>query len=373
MNTDSIAPGLILLALGLGSMITWILIVIRWWSGTGSIVPPRNLAMTPTPISWGVLLITVGYTLLHLASAIASSMPSPVRNPENIDQQLNPAQSEVRKDQPTSYSDPTSPSETNGKIRNQHRLKRNLVFGSLERGGFYLFLLLLLIAHTTRWVRSDRRTNLDQLSEESFEGNKSQDVRSAEFDSDNSVSIDMQNASFSNCAGGESVAADSEFSSSVPSSVTEIETESSISTNQTTQKSTSRSKAISLLGLDFSDFKRDCYYGLGGFLASLLPVYLCQFFLTYRGWSGEDDRHGILKLMLQNPSLDIVLLFFVLAVVLAPLSEELIFRVILQGTAHRYFSTAFSICSVSLLFSFVHGWPNAVPLFSPGPDSGISL
>jgi membrane protease YdiL (CAAX protease family) len=83
------------------------------------------------------------------------------------------------------------------------------------------------------------------------------------------------------------------------------------------------------LGFDFSHIGSDLVLGVGTFLATILPVTLIQAFL-------EDTKirpydHPLITALKQHPNLWMFAVVGVSAVIVAPLVEELLFRVLIQG------------------------------------------
>ncbi|MEO1999955.1 MAG: CPBP family intramembrane glutamic endopeptidase, partial [Planctomycetaceae bacterium] len=108
------------------------------------------------------------------------------------------------------------------------------------------------------------------------------------------------------------------------------------------------------------DWCREIRHGLIGFLASCLPV-----FLTLWGTNrlrSEDTQHSYLKLITDAPDASVMVWIVLAAVVMAPLVEELIFRVVLQTALSEWIGTGQAICGVALLFAAIHGWPDVLPL-----------
>ncbi|MEX0715545.1 MAG: CPBP family intramembrane glutamic endopeptidase [Planctomycetaceae bacterium] len=121
--------------------------------------------------------------------------------------------------------------------------------------------------------------------------------------------------------------------------------------------------ALASYGIHLRDWPRNMRAGGLGFLASLLPVYAIQFALAQTGLRTEDDANPILKLLAENSVPEVVFWIGLSAVVSAPLAEELIYRVILQGWLAGRMAPAAAIVASSALFSMAHGWPNLLPLF----------
>ena len=66
---------------------------------------------------------------------------------------------------------------------------------------------------------------------------------------------------------------------------------------------------------------------------------------------------------LEQQSIPLVALMSASAVIMAPIEEELLYRVIFQGTLQRHVSPLGSILISSVIFSSVHGFPDAFGLF----------
>ena len=105
--------------------------------------------------------------------------------------------------------------------------------------------------------------------------------------------------------------------------------------------------------------------GALGFLASLLPVFGVNLIVGWLGWHAPESRHPLLK-MLENDNYSLVRAgIFVSAAILAPLAEELMYRVALQTELERYLSGGTALVVTAGLFAGVHslgGRPDALPL-----------
>lgn len=82
------------------------------------------------------------------------------------------------------------------------------------------------------------------------------------------------------------------------------------------------------LGFRARDFVRDVRIGGGAFLLLAPPMYALQFVLTKLWFESE---HPVQTMLLDNPSAAVLLTAVFTAVVVAPLTEEMFFRVIFQG------------------------------------------
>jgi membrane protease YdiL (CAAX protease family) len=75
----------------------------------------------------------------------------------------------------------------------------------------------------------------------------------------------------------------------------------------------------------------------------------------------------------QSSTLEQRILIIVLAVSLAPLAEEFIFRFFMYGVMRRYFGRVLGIVASALLFAAVHAhWPSFAPLFVLGSCFAIA-
>jgi membrane protease YdiL (CAAX protease family) len=86
------------------------------------------------------------------------------------------------------------------------------------------------------------------------------------------------------------------------------------------------------LGCDGSHLRADLRLGFLGFLAAVLPVYGLQWLVSQ--WF-EPSEHPLVKLIKDQPNVGLLALASFSAVVVAPVSEELLFRVVLQGWLER--------------------------------------
>jgi len=83
------------------------------------------------------------------------------------------------------------------------------------------------------------------------------------------------------------------------------------------------------LGLDFSHWRRDLTGGLLLFLAAVVPVFGVQLFFTQFFEMPSD--HPLLKLTREHSAIPVLVLATFAAVLVAPLFEEFLFRLLLQG------------------------------------------
>jgi len=101
--------------------------------------------------------------------------------------------------------------------------------------------------------------------------------------------------------------------------------------------------------------------GFVGFLLALIPVVILLF--VTRGLRSEETIHPLFILLKAHPQFSTVIWIFISAVVVAPLIEELVYRVIFQSWLEEVLPPFAAILTSSLVFSFVHGFPDCIPLF----------
>lgn len=114
-------------------------------------------------------------------------------------------------------------------------------------------------------------------------------------------------------------------------------------------------------GITLRDAPRQLRDGLFAFLAALIPVFLML--IATLPFRSEESQHVLLRLLQSDRSGEALFWISILAVVLAPLAEELMFRVILQGAGTRLLGEKLAIPIVAAAFSVVHGWPDMLPIF----------
>jgi hypothetical protein len=116
-------------------------------------------------------------------------------------------------------------------------------------------------------------------------------------------------------------------------------------------------------GLPPQNWREDLYdlwAGIWGFIACLAPVFLAA--LAVQNWR-EDHPHELLRFLKTRPDLEAVAWAGLSAVILAPLSEEMIFRVVLQGTLENYMRAEWAIVIVALAFATMHQGVDRIPIF----------
>ena len=122
-------------------------------------------------------------------------------------------------------------------------------------------------------------------------------------------------------------------------------------------------RRLSDFGIDLQAGGRELTYGTLGFLASVLPVTAVLAGLQFGGALTPESQHSFLRLLQQDSGCVAIAWIVFAVVVLAPLTEELLFRVILQGWLESYLPAGWAVVIAAACFSAVHGWPNALPIF----------
>ena len=102
--------------------------------------------------------------------------------------------------------------------------------------------------------------------------------------------------------------------------------------------------------------------GFTGFIASVLPVVICML-ATF--WMREDsaNEHAYLQAIKAEGSFELLFWVCLSAVVVAPIFEELIYRVVLQTWLEHIVPPRQALIIVAAIFATIHRLPDAIPLF----------
>lgn len=112
-----------------------------------------------------------------------------------------------------------------------------------------------------------------------------------------------------------------------------------------------------LIGLHLENTKSQCFLGIMGFTLSILPVALLV--AAVAPFKKPEQLHGMLQLLQNDPSAELVTWIIVSAVIAAPLSEELLYRVLFQqGLIVAGYSPRLVIPGVAIFFCLNHANPN---------------
>lgn len=119
------------------------------------------------------------------------------------------------------------------------------------------------------------------------------------------------------------------------------------------------------LGISRDRWLGDLAVGGLGFLAAWGPVMLINFAIGRLGWRSEGAEHPFLLILKGSQGIEAAIWIAIAVVILAPLAEELLYRVIVQGWLESQISPRVALLFVAILFSAVHssdGRPDALPL-----------
>ena len=102
-------------------------------------------------------------------------------------------------------------------------------------------------------------------------------------------------------------------------------------------------------------------------LFAATPLILLAEALTQNAFGSGSSKQEIVDLFNSSHTIEQRVMIIVLAVVVAPISEEFIFRFFIYGVVRRYFGIAAGLVFNSLLFAAAHAHlPSAAPLFVLG-------
>lgn len=120
-------------------------------------------------------------------------------------------------------------------------------------------------------------------------------------------------------------------------------------------------QGVTRFGMDTRHAMESIRIGVLGYFAAVIPVLAVN--LAIIPLRTEDNQHVFLQILNAQQSIPLVALMSASAVIMAPIEEELLYRVIFQGTLQRHVSPLGSILISSVIFSSVHGFPDAFGLF----------
>lgn len=113
-------------------------------------------------------------------------------------------------------------------------------------------------------------------------------------------------------------------------------------------------------GISLHQWPRQLALGLFGLLLAIGPVTVSL--AATAAWRSQETQHSFLQLLASQPPLEVLLLMLFTVCVIAPLSEELLFRVILQGWLRSRLARWPAILLTAALFALIHGWRDSLPL-----------
>ncbi|MFN2509342.1 MAG: lysostaphin resistance A-like protein, partial [Chthoniobacterales bacterium] len=122
----------------------------------------------------------------------------------------------------------------------------------------------------------------------------------------------------------------------------------------------------SLAGFAKLGFRRTFFTG-AILLLSAYPLIFVADLLTQQLLGGSSSRQNIVELFNDSQTLKQRVLIIILAVAIAPIVEEFVFRFFLYGVVKRYCGRFIGLATNSVLFAAVHAHiPSAAPLFVLG-------
>src|SRR6266404_8852205 len=128
----------------------------------------------------------------------------------------------------------------------------------------------------------------------------------------------------------------------------------------------------SLGGFSRIGFFRTAIIG-GVLILAAYPLIFLADIVTQRLLQSAPQKQAIVEMFSESSTLEQRILIIVLAVSLAPLAEEFIFRFFMYGVMKRYFGKVVAILVSALLFAAVHAHlPSFAPLFVLGSCFAIA-
>jgi membrane protease YdiL (CAAX protease family) len=113
-------------------------------------------------------------------------------------------------------------------------------------------------------------------------------------------------------------------------------------------------------GLSVRPLARRIQLGTAAYLAAIGPTALLL--VASSLWRTTETQHSYLKALRDDAGTQLLCWIVFSAVVAAPITEELLFRVTLQGWLSERSSAPAAIGLTACLFALVHGWRDALPL-----------
>jgi len=111
----------------------------------------------------------------------------------------------------------------------------------------------------------------------------------------------------------------------------------------------------------------------GVLILAAYPLIFLADVVTQRVLRSAPQKQAIVEMFSESSTLEQRVLIIVLAVSLAPVAEEFIFRFFIYGVARRYFGRGIGVLASSLLFAAVHAHlPSFAPLFVLGSCFAIA-
>lgn len=122
----------------------------------------------------------------------------------------------------------------------------------------------------------------------------------------------------------------------------------------------------SAFGMSWARLPRHAGWGLFGLLAAMPVMLFCTllYHLVLHAFGHQPSLQDVAFAISDETHVAVRVYFFLLAVVIAPLFEEILFRGILLPVLARRFGVLAAVAAVSVLFALIHGHaPSLVTLF----------
>ena len=113
-------------------------------------------------------------------------------------------------------------------------------------------------------------------------------------------------------------------------------------------------------GLTGAELHRQMRLGSLAFLAAVWPTGVLLAISS--PWRSVETQHEYLAALRESPGWEWIFWIAVTGVIGAPLAEELLFRVVLQGWLSERLPGAWAIGVTAAVFALIHGWRDALPL-----------
>ena len=110
-------------------------------------------------------------------------------------------------------------------------------------------------------------------------------------------------------------------------------------------------------GCNLANWRNDALVGAGGFLASIIPVYIVTVSQQLLDLRGPDDKHPFFKILDNDNGSGVVYWVVAAVVVVGPMAEELLYRVLLQGWLQSHIAPWQAILFSAAIFCLIHFCP----------------
>jgi len=114
------------------------------------------------------------------------------------------------------------------------------------------------------------------------------------------------------------------------------------------------------VGISLHAWSQQLTQGTRAFLAAIWPTALLLILSSL--WRDAETQHSMLQALHNQPDMQLIAWIIFSAVIVAPLAEELLFRVTLQSWLSEWLPRSAAIGVTAAIFALVHGWRDALPL-----------